>query len=533
MKTRASIICGILMAGCGGGDDFGYSLAGSLDAGTGGNAGSDASTDPDGGDADAPDAAEEPEAFWCDPTWGPGYHACVIDEQFGIFAAPTGTDDAACGTKGTPCNTLGKAMQRAKAEGKRVYACGDGGAFAENLVVNADIDGLLVFGGLHCADWSYAPTAVRTKVEPASGSAIVVENLVTGVHLRDFAFTSANAVGAGASSIAGIVRDSQNVVFANSVFSAGAGAGGADGAQGAAGETVPSVGPQQQGQSADCSAAPPGALPGGFWPTAFTCAAGGTTRGGTGGNASYERPGDPGLQGAPAVPEQGQGGEGGTVASKNGKNGQAGAAGQPGQNGAGAAAVGTLSAAGYQPADGSNGTNGNPGQGGGGGGASWSKSLCTGASGGAGGMGGCGGFAGTQGTGGGASIGLLVWSSTVTLEQCELTSSSGGQGGKGGSGGAASAGKQGHGGGFAVEIPMENAGQGGLGGNGGLGGSGSGGTGGPSYALAFHGTAPVEEGSVTKTPGQGGAKGAGGVAPGGVAAAEGSVGGAAGEVEIP
>jgi len=460
---------------------------------------------------------------------------CVIHEDHGVFVSPTGSDDASCGTRSGPCQTLTRGMTNAKAAGKRVYACGDGGAYVESLTIGASLDGLLVLGGFQCSDWSYEPTSVRAAVEPATGPALVVEGLTEGVDFRSFAFRSADATGSGESSVAGIVRSSSGVVFRGCSFEAGAGAAGVDGTSGGAGESVPLVGAEQQGDNSTCGTS--AANSGGAWLTPFVCAAGGTTLGGAGGTALYSnKDGLPGDRGTPITDitalDLGDGGPGGTSTDKGGKNGELGSDGNAGENGT-AAVAGVLSEAGYTPADGGNGTNGRPAQGGGGGGASWSITGCVGPSGGAGGLGGCGGFAGTKGTGGGASIALLAWSSTVTLEDCSLTSAGGGKGGDGGDGGGGSLGANGHIGGGAIHAGMVGAGAGAPGGNGGPGGSGSGGTGGPSHAIVFHGSEPVQQGAMTLTPGTGGPKGVGGQASGGLKAPDGLEGASAGVFEVP
>ena len=500
------------------------------DAETGGSAGEDA------GDAEAGDDAEaEP---YCNPTLMPDEDPCVIHDEYGIFVSPDGSDATGCGTKASPCATLAQAMTNAKADSKRVYACGDGGSYGESITIDTNLDGISVFGGFRCADWSYTPSTVRTHVKPAGAQTALVADGLTAFEIRDFAFESGNATDASASSIAAIVRNASGVVFVNTTFTAGDGAAGTDGTNGASAEQVPVVDPtpgQQGGSHSTCGSGTPNG--GGVWLTAHQCAAGGTTQGGKGGDSGFAVDGSPGQPGTDTAnaqtPGMGQGGIGGTATDKAGKPGETGSPGNPGTNGTAAPTGGNLTASGYSPANGADGSHGWPGQGGGGAGASWSKSGCVGPSGGAGGLGGCGGFAATKGTGGGASIALLVWDSGVTLQDCTLTSAAAGNGGNGGNGGAASVGQLGANGGDALHLDMEDAGKGGTGGNGGPGGSGSGGTGGPSYALAYHGTAPNEQGSVVLAPGSLGAKGLGGQAPGGTKAPDGTDGESAQRYEVP
>lgn len=500
------------------------------EAGAGGQDAGDAEAGGSGGE-DGGDAEAEP---YCDPTSSPDEDPCVIHDELGIFVSPSGNDAAGCGTMAAPCATVARGLIEAKSAGKRLYACGDGGSYDEALTIDASLDGLSVFGGFRCSDWSYAPSAVRTQVKPAGAQTAIVVEAVTALEMRDFAFESGDASDPGASSIAALVRNASGVVFLNTTFKAGNGAEGTDGTDGSPGEQVPVVTPAQAGLPSTCGSTTPNG--GGAWLSSHQCAAGGSTRGGAGGTAKYEQPGDPGLDGTETTNIQtagmGEGGPGGTVGDKAGKQGEPGSAGNPGDNGTAAASEGTLSESGYTPANGADGTNGWPGQGGGGSGASWSDTGCVGPSGGAGGLGGCGGFAGTKGTGGGASIGLLVWQSGVTLEDCSVSSGAGGKGGDGGAGGAASLGRPGADGGNDGYGTMADSGKAGTGGNGGPGGSGSGGTGGPSYAIAVHGNPPTEVGTVAKSPGTGGPAGTGGQATGGDKAPDGSDGASAEVVSI-
>ena len=511
------------------------------EAGMGGVAGQDAgdaeagAAGEDGGDGGDAEVEAEP---YCDPTSLPGDDVCVIDDLYGVFVSPSGTDSPTCGTQASPCGTIGQAMTRAKADDKRVYACGDGGTFAESVSVDAALDGLTLFGGFECGTWDYAPTTIRTHVMPAGeGVAWTVDGLTTGLEVNDFAIESRSATTAGASSIAAVVRDSVGVVFRNSTFVAGDGAKGADGVDGVKGANGAIAGAVQIGKSATCTDAINQA--GGQWPfSAVVCG----SQGGKGGDVDVSQDGEAGAVGLPQTnvvsSGMGGGGAGSTDPLVPGGTGGTGSDGNPGGNGGAAASAGLFSASGFTVASGHEGTDGFPGQGGGGGGAGASIASCTGASGGAGGMGGCGGKLGTGGAGGGASVALLSWSSSVTLDACVLTAADGGDGGRGGNGGAGGDRTAGANGGNELldgsnNTLMANGGKGGPGGFGGPAGSGSGGTGGPSYALVYHGDAPVETGSPVFTSGNGGAKGIGGTATGGTKAPDGADGLSDGKLLVP
>ncbi|MGH7296824.1 MAG: hypothetical protein ACRELB_17935 [Polyangiaceae bacterium] len=169
---------------------------------------------------------------------------CIINEAFGIFVSPTGSDSAA-GTQLAPVATVGHAMDLAKAAGKRVYACGSAGNYvAENLAVGTSRDGVKAFGGLDCtttpSQWVYNASDKATMA-PASGYALQVLGVTTGVTFEDFGFSAANATGVGASSIAVFASNASGVVLERCNVQTGAGTAG-----------------QSQNQAAPAAAAPPG-----------------------------------------------------------------------------------------------------------------------------------------------------------------------------------------------------------------------------------------------------------------------------------
>ena len=214
-------------------------------------------------------------------------------------------------------------------------------------------------------------------------------------------------------------------------------------------------------------------------------------------------------------------GRAGTDSARNGGPGGRGDDGDPGSDGNGGASVGTFAAGAYMPADGHRGGRGTPGDGGGGGGGGHGgycysgSDFCTasGGSGGGGGGGGCGGDGGEPGTGGGASIALLLWGSTVALHDVALHTSDGGDGGDGGEGGPGGPGGSGGAGGSPVAGAScsGRGGSGGIGGRGGPGGGGGGGGGGPSFGIVLGGGAALDPAStnVGFDIGRGGAGGTG------------------------
>lgn len=412
---------------------------------------------------------------------------CIINEQFGIFVSPGGSDSAA-GTQLAPVATVGHAMDLAKAAGKRVYACGTAGSYtAENLAVGTSRDGVAVYGGFNCtttpSQWTYNVADIATMA-PASGYALAVTGLTTGVTFEDFGFQSIAATTDGQSSIAVFASNSSNVLLKRCNVQAGAGFQGQDQSQ-----PAPYANPAPSGSA--------GLLTnGGGVTTNPSCT---TSTGGAGGQPTGGgqdgTDGTPGPSNADTVAE--------CNASMNGGPGEPGASGGAG---AGASVLASFAASGWTPMGGVAGGAGGIGQGGGGG-----ASVDLTGGGGGGGAGGCGGIGGTAGTGGGSSIDVLVFQSSVDLEACTLTAQNAGRGGNG------AAGQTGqpvgsHGNGFGSACA------GGKGGAGGNGGGGGGGAGGVSAGVVWVGTAPTIDGTSTPsastlanvTIGTGGAGGTGG-----------------------
>jgi hypothetical protein len=428
---------------------------------------------------------------------GPSGNPCIISESYGIFVSPVGKDSN-MGTQVAPVQTLGHAMDLAKAQGKRVYACGSNGTFTENLVVDPSRDGVNVYGGLNCtttpSQWTYSATAIAT-LAPGSGYALQAQGLTTGVAFTDFGFQAASAVatppssGPGASSIAVLVNGASGVLFTRSKFVAGNGQPGGNGLLSPF--TFPAAAALHGNSGTDIAggAAQP-----------VTCPSGSVTTGGKGGDP----PTGDGVAGQPSL---GAGGAGSSAqcAASTGGNGGNGASSQGGGNGLGASTVGTLSGTNWQPSGGGPGSAGGVGQGGGGGGA-----TATGGGGG-GGAGGCGGAGGGAGSGGGASVAVLAINATsLTFNVCTIVT------GTGGTGGAGVAGQSGQSPGGTRGSPGANGGCiGGSGGSGGSGGAGGGGAGGPSIGILYTSTPPTLDASTQTSfqQGQSGAKGLGGATP--------------------
>lgn len=420
---------------------------------------------------------------------------CVVD-GFGAFVDATAGSDANNGTKAHPMKTI----QAALAKGlPRVYVCA--GTYAEHVKVT---NGVGVYGGFSCADWSYAVANVVSIAPADAGYAVEIADVADVVVLEDVSILAQAGTAALPNSVAIFAHGSKLTMKRATAIAS-------DGYVGTS-STV--------GSNYDQATAPDGLVGAGAGVVAIAgpapacdavCKNGAHSTGGRGfGAGGGFGSGTPAMAGGPAIPGV-PGGAAGVPASCSGLGaGQDGASGPNGTDAPAPTSIGVLSAAGWAPASGAAGASfGSPAQGGGGGGGSNAANGAGG--GGSGACGGCGGAPASAATGGGASIALLSFESTLTLTESILTS---GAGGNGGNGSAGQPGQSGGHGGPAFSIGC----QGGNGGTGGAGGASAGGAAGLSVGVLYVAKTvktPVIDGATMNaiTPGTAGQRGAGG-APG-------------------
>jgi hypothetical protein len=470
------------------GPDSGHRTRGNGGATSGGATSATAGMTGAGGVADAGGQTAPPAV--CNASLAPSEDPCVIDESYGSFVSPYGSDDVGEGTRANPYATIGKAISAAHAASLRVYVCATAGSFKESLVFDATNDGSRLYGGFDCASWHHLQNKL-TQIESGTTTGIAVTNLTSGLHLEDFAITASGIPPEGGSSFGAFVTDSTSVVLRRVRLTAGPGAAGKD-AVAPAGEAH--AGSSGHDGTAACKAESGDNLGG----RGIESLCGETAResaGGDGGKGGYgDGDGVDGQQGklfGGGLPGFGEDADNWTCVFGDGQDGKD----APSPNAPiGAEPLGKLSASGYSPANGEDGADGLPGAGGGGGGGAKAPPSCgnyppTGASGGSGGGGGCGGEGGKGGKGGGASMALASIHAFVTLDACELIAQGGGRGGHGAPG---QRGGKGGTGGAGATGTTSNSCSGGAGGDGGDGGAGGGGAGGPSLGIAFVGTAPIQ-----------------------------------------
>lgn len=448
----------------------------------------------------------------CDPNASPT-NGCSAAEDHGFFVTTTATPDGADGSKAHPFASIMTAITQAAASDskKNVYVCF--GTYGEQVTL---ADGVNVYGYFDCnSDWKIDPS--QHALVQAPSPALTADKILNPTRVEGIDFTS-NDAGPNDTSIGAKITASTALTLANLTIQGGVGGKGDDGA---AATQLTQASPDGVAGSAAGTCNKVGAAnlckPNGRPPTDGTCVgatglAGGP--GGEGGTGAGCLAGSGGLDCTTLDHAEGTGGAspptpttaGPAYTINSGVDDVAastGAGGSNGSVGANATAAGTFADDGtFQPASGTAGTDGKPGQGGGGGYGEYTSTGNTQApGGGSGGAGGCPGLAGGPGKGGGASVGILLIDSAITLDTCILQSSTGGAAGAGAMGSDPTLGGNGGGPGDPASHPVGTAGaHGGAGGESGWSGNGFPG---PSYAVAVHGAVPTFT-NCTQTPGAGG-----------------------------
>jgi hypothetical protein len=407
----------------------------------------DGSAVQDGSSEAAPDAT--PDGFSMD-VFVPDASVCglVPDATMGVFVAPNGADNSACGSSLAPCLTIQYGISRANGK-PNVYVAS--GSYAESILLTP---GTTVWGGwsVEVGDGGDVWTGICAPANPIG--AVTIQPTTSNVTV------TANMSGApvGLKTLTILSKPQANVTAGESLYGVFA--------TGAANLTLDNV---------DVTVGNGGDGTSGY-----------TAGGGIEGNPVCN-PGD-GGPGAPGGPDGGGAAvgsftEGGyqPAAGDTGGLGVAGSSGRPDDAGTcvGCVSCTAVAIVGCQSA---------------------ANGMSCGGPGGSG-CGGGGGNGGGPGGGAGSSIGVFVWGATVTAAGGTIEAGNGGQGGIGGSGGAGGAGGTGTTGqngtsctvdcnivGVEVTCPSSTsgAGQGSVGttgGSGSRGGAGGGGAGGWSCAI--------------------------------------------------
>jgi len=417
----------------------------------------------------------------CDTSKSPSEEACLVSDTNAVFVSPTGKSGAT-GTKADPLKSFADAVTKAKTAGHgRVIGCN--GDYDEKLTLTSAADGIKIYGGFKCADWSYDATAKANLKPTTTGIVLTVDTLAAGATFEDVGFIAMPGSAPGESSIAAFAKESGAISMKRVKLEAG------KGVKGAAGTKTDFTYPTQTTLEGKNATGDTGAA---F--NQVTCPDGAKTTGAKGGDGGAGVSG--GGVGQPAL----GGGIGGTAGAPCTGAGVGGV----GSNAvavtpaAGAKTLGAIGANGWSGTPGGDGTPGGPGQGGGGG-----TGDATSGGGGGGGAGACGGAPGKGGAAGGSSVALLALNTTVTLDSSDLVATDAGDGGAGAAG---QIGQQLGGAGGAKASFGCNGGNGGKGADGGAGGGGAGGV---SAGVVWKGKTPTLNATTPKV-GNKGAKGVGG-----------------------
>ena len=194
----------------------------------------DAGFDVNGEAQDAFEWSNEADALSCTADKSPSSQPCLIDDAFGVFVSASGNDGAS-GAKSEPTKTVTEGIARALATGKsRVFICQ--GIYTEQVVLDAQHDGVSLYGGFDCLQ-GWAWTGGKTQVvAPAARSALQIDSTSKPPSIEDVTFVAPDGVGqdasgAGNSSVAAFVHHA-NAILRRVVLIAGKGADGAAGTDG-------------------------------------------------------------------------------------------------------------------------------------------------------------------------------------------------------------------------------------------------------------------------------------------------------------
>jgi len=431
-----------------------------------------------------------------------------LDEKLGVFVSATAAAGGD-GTRARPLPTIGAGVALAKQVGKRVYVCT--GTYREALAV---ADSISVVGGLGCSGGVWTTGAPKSRLDSPTSPAVLATDIRTATRIEGFEIVAPDATEPSGSSFGVFAVRSPALTIASSRITAGNAMAGADGAEGVqlahAGDPngAPASSPIQC-MVGTCAQQPTSLLwrrkPGGAGGNGACAGAAGhdAETGGAGGSgglwefvpatnifmSARERYSAIAADPTPAEPRTG-----GAAAA--------------GVDGANAQTSGVLTADGFSASAGASGTDGTPGKAGSGSAGVEPTDLVgkpvgsvwTGIGGAGGGAGGCPGLAGGPGASGGASFGIALFESPITLDQVDVVAGRGGNAGRGAFGSVPT--PAGAGGAAAPGYPGTRGFAGSRGGAAGVSGNGAAG---PSAGIAHVGAPPKRSGGTVKAgaPGNG------------------------------
>ncbi|WP_437535815.1 hypothetical protein WME79_15210 [Sorangium sp. So ce726] len=410
----------------------------------------------------------------------------------GVFVAggTSGADDENPGTRSRPVSDLLRAIELARTERGRIFACNY--PFYGPIALPSGVD---LIGGFNCTTWEREiddPERV-TSLRPSPGSHALPLAVMppsrgdTGA--ADGVSTITDVLLWTDGPLAMLVYSETAVELIRGQIYTKAGSVGEDGYPWPSSNRA-RHGPDGEEGGDACSAA---TVPGGAAAEnpCFEAISGTVpSTGGQGGDGLPDGAGD-GEDGEPRVAATSADGRGGAgeLTGTPCEAGRAGLDGEPGALGAADEGIGRISTRGWEGGRAGYGGDGMPGQGGGGGGGRrGGVAVCDaasrgGAGGGSGGAGGCGGRGGRGGQNGQPTIGIIALHAKLTVRDTFISTGEAGPGGNGGAPEKGGRGGRGAPGGALGDGTRSCAG--GDGGDGGPGGYGGPGRGGDSIGIAY------------------------------------------------
>src|SRR6185312_2586199 len=146
------------------------------------------------------EGGDGPPPLVCDTSKDPKDDPGCLDDRVGVFVSPAGSDSNA-GTKEAPFQTIGKALASVGTL-TRVYLCE--GTYAEDVSIAPPVDGVSIYGGFKCADWSYSgnkPTIGKGNI------ALKISGTTKPFAIEDVLVQAAAGNSSNSSSIAALVAN--------------------------------------------------------------------------------------------------------------------------------------------------------------------------------------------------------------------------------------------------------------------------------------------------------------------------------------
>ena len=247
--------------------------------------GPDATTEAQAGDAgrDATPSEAESDAAGCATR--------TVDDATGIFVTPYGADGPSCGTRASPCLTVGEGISQAQLlQRSTVYI--SRGTYAESVTVST---GLTLEGAWDTENSTWVPicsvdelSAVALAMPSTANVVVTAGPGATGVVLRYLSVLGNTQTAQPGQSLDGVVAQNASLTLDSVIVTMGSGGDGTGGDTGTPGAAGAAGCPADAGANGAGAGNAPPTAPGIFGPSGYVSSQGqsGSSDGGTGANGT-------------------------------------------------------------------------------------------------------------------------------------------------------------------------------------------------------------------------------------------------------